>query len=221
MDNVLSKYDITLDHDRVKVLGELENIISEVYSEAERDIYIQNVSKKLGVDPKSIKSDVARILSKKQRSIKKDESQKAMQIAAGYSDKINRDFAKAPTVAKHEEVVLGLLLLFPEHRKLVFEEGIVNEESFFTEFNKRVFNFIKNSYEDNDKTYDLNESFTPEEVGRITKMKLTRMNLTENGEHILRESINSLKSSMQKRSAMETSTASDLESLISKFRSED
>ena len=76
-----------------------------------------------------------------------------MQIAAGYSDKINRDFAKAQTVAKHEEVVLGLLLLFPEHRKLVFEEGIVNEESFFTEFNKRVFNFIKNSYEDNDKTY--------------------------------------------------------------------
>ena len=221
MDNVLSRYDITLDHDRVKALGELENIISEVYSEAERDIYIQNVAKKLGVDPKSVKGDIVRIIGKKQRSYIKSEGQRALQSAAGYSDKINRDFAKAPTVAKHEEVILGLLLLFPEHRKLVFEEGLLDDNSFFTEFNKRVFISIRDAYENTDQTYDPNESFTPEEVGRITKMKLTRMSLTENGEDILRESINSLKSSMEKRSARETSTASDLESLISKFRSED
>lgn len=220
MDNILSKHDINLPQDRVKVIALLENEISTVYSEAERDVYIQMVSKKLGVDQKSIKSDVARIIQKNIRSFKQTEGLKARQTAAGYSDKVNPDFAKAPAIAKHEETVIGLLLLFAEHRKSVFEKDILTEDNFFTDFNKRIFIYIRDSYLNGDVFPNLNEIFNPDEVGRITKIKNERMKLANNGDEVLSESINALKSSIKKKTAENASTPDQLAELIKKIRSE-
>lgn len=220
MDNILSKHDINLPQDRVKVIALLENEISTVYSEAERDVYIQMVSKKLGVDQKSIKSDVARIIQKNIRSFKQTEGLKARQTAAGYSDKVNPDFAKAPAIAKHEETVIGLLLLFAEHRKSVFEKDILTEDNFFTDFNKKIFIYIRDSYLNGDVFPNLNEIFNPDEVGRITKIKNERMKLANNGDEVLSESINALKSSIKKKTAENASTPDQLAELIKKIRSE-
>ena len=41
LSKVLGKYDINLPQDKINALHELENIISAVYSVAERDVYIQ------------------------------------------------------------------------------------------------------------------------------------------------------------------------------------
>ncbi|MBQ9070287.1 MAG: DNA primase [Clostridia bacterium] len=220
MENILSKFDINLPQDRVKVLNMLENEISAFYSEAERDIYIQMVSKTLGVEAKSIKSDVQRIIQKNIKTFKASESERARQAAAGYRDKVNPDFAKAPTVAKHEEVVVGLLLLFAEHRKKVFENSLLDESDFFTELNKRIFAYIKESYLKGDVFADLNEIFTPEEVGRITKIKLSRMELVNNGDEVLVDSIKALKSSMQKKTSATAETFDQLTDFINKMRSE-
>ena len=220
MENIFSKYDINLSQDKIKALELLENEISTVYSEAERDIYIKIVADKLGVEPKSVKSDVQRIIQRNTRNYKKSEGERARQTAAGYSDKVNPDFAKAPTIARHEEVVLGLLLLFAEHRKAVFSQGKLTALDFFTDLNRRIFEYIKLSYENGDNFADLNEIFTPEEVGRITKIKLARMNLSDNGDTVLCESINSLKSSMAKKTATATTTANDLMALITRMREE-
>ncbi len=220
MDNILAKHDINLPHDKVNALGELEREISRVYSEAERDVYIKIVSKKFDVDAKSIKSDVERIINKNIREYKKSEEERAKQTVAGYSDKINPDFAKAPAVAKHEEIILALLMLYPEHRKTVFGENLLRIDDFFTDFNKRVFESIEKAYREFGDLPDFNEFFSPEEVGRITKMKLTRMALSANGDEVLRESISSLKSSMQKKNSSGTSTFEDLTNLINKMRGE-
>lgn len=219
-ENIISKYDLNIPKDKISAVNELEKVISEVYSEAERDIYIHIVSEKLKIDSKGIKADIDRMIYKRQRSDKKAEEQRIRQAAAGYGDKVNPDYVKAPSVAKSEEVILGLLLLFPEHRKKVFEEELINAEDFFTELNRRIFTYIKNSYSASDSFSDLNEHFTPEEVGRITKLKLSRMNLENNGDGVLRESINSLKSSMQKKSAENVTTADALAKLISKYRAD-
>lgn len=218
MENILSKYDISLAQDKVKILAMLENEISAFYSEAERDIYIQMTAKKIGVDPKSIKSDVQRLIQKNFRAFKQTEAQKARQSAAGYADKVNPDFAKAPSVAKHEEAIIALLLLFSEHRKKVFSESLLSVDDFFTDLNKRIFTYIENSYNNGDEFADVNEIFTPEEVGRITKVKLTRMALGNNGEEVLLETINALKSSMQKKTAANATTFDDLRMLINKQR---
>ena len=220
MDNVLAKYNITVSAERVKALNELEKIISEIYSAAERDIHIQTVSKALGVDAKSIKTDVERIISKNIKEYKQKESKKMQQDSLGYSDKVNTDFIKAPAVAKNEEAVLGLLLLYPEHRKTVFEGERLTADDFFTDFNKKVFSYIESSYYRDDSMLDMNDAFTSDEVGRITKMKISRMQLTDNGADVLESCIQNLKSSINKKKSEKTNTYEGLQALLNKKRQE-
>ena len=215
LENILSKYDINLPQDKVKALHECEKLISETYSTAERDIYIQNISKLFGVDAKSIKSDVDRIIAKAATARRKEESNKIKQDAIGYSDKVNPDYIKAPAAAKNEETLLGLLLLYPEHRKKVFEEGLVDEADFFTDLNKRIFCYLRDAYHSGDESHlDMDACFTPDERGRITKMKLNRMELTENGVDVLLEIIDRLRRSVSKKNNEKNSSLDSLTRLL-------
>ena len=216
MENILSKYDINISQDKIKALYELEKVVSEIYSVAERDIHIQTISKTFNVDAKSIKTDVERIISKNLMEYKQKESQKMQQDSIGYSDKVNTDFIKAPAVAKNEEAVLGLLLVYPEHRKSVFENQRLTVDDFFTEFNKRVFSYICESYGNDDSMTDINDVFTSDEVGRITKMKINRMQLSDNGENVLDDCIRNLKSSVEKKKTEKTNTYEGLKALLDK-----
>jgi len=219
VDNVLSRYDINLPQDKIKALHEIEKLISGVYSSAERDIYIRSIAKMFEVDAGSIKQDVERLISKAAFARKRDESQRARQDAAGYSDKVNPDFIKAPAVARHEETVLGLLLLYPEHRKAVFEGGLLSDGDFITSLNKRIFDYLRSAYlERGDSHADLNENFSEDEMGRITKMKIARMQLTENGDAVLTESIEMLKRSINKTETKKTNTLEALNALLSRKR---
>ena len=219
LENILSRYDINVSQQKIKALHESEKLISETYSSAERDIYIQRVSKIFDVDVKSIKSDVDRIIARAAYTRKKEESQKVKQDAIGYSDRVNPDFVKAPAVAKNEEALLGLLLLYPEHRKKVFEEQLVSEDDLFTELNRRVFSYLKDSYfEREDSHTDMNEFFSADETGRITRMKLSRMGLTENGTEVLLDSISTLKNSVRKKKAEKNSSLESLEKLLTDKR---
>ena len=219
MDSVLSKYDINLPQDRINALAELEKLISDVYSKAERDIYIQTVAEKIDVSPKSVRDDVERMYERKQNNFKKSENEKLKQQAAGYSDRVNPDYAKAPGVASNEENVLGLMLLYPEHRRKVFEESLLSVEDFFTDLNRRIFEYLKNEYFSVDsESVDLNSVFTPDEVGRMTKMKISRMQLVDNGLDVFMESIELLKKSMLKKSIETTNTFDALNNLINSMR---
>ncbi len=219
VDKILSKYDLNLVDDKVRALGEITDLIADAYSSTERDIYIQTISANIGVDRDSLTKDVTKALQKRAKLYKKAESEKARENILGYQDKVNPDFAKAPAIAKSEELVLGLLLLYPNHRKVVFDEDLLTEDDFFTELNKRVFAFVKGVYFGDDFSYDrLDEDFDPGEVGRITKMKIARMELTENGDDVLRDAIASLKGGMYKKQAKATTTFEGLDALINKIR---
>ena len=219
MNGILSKYNIDNPQDRINAVGELERLISDIYSKAERDIYINYIAKKFDVKPDSISQDVERFVAKRERARRAEESRKKIQEAAGFGDKVNVDYAKAPSVATAEENVLGLMLLYPEYQKRVFEEKLISDEDFFTELNRRIFKFLMETYflEEN-APIDINEKFSPEEIGRITKMKLARMQLTDNGVEILNESIKSLKSAIKKKDAESVSTMDELDNLLNSLR---
>ena len=215
LDNILSKYDITIPNDKIKALHECEKLISETYSSAERDIYIQTISKIFGVEAKSIKSDVDGMIARAVSAKRREQSSKVKQDAIGYSDKVNPDYIKAPAAAKNEETLLGLLLIYPEHRKKVFEEGLVDETDFITELNRRIFNYLKDAYFNGDDSHlDMDSVFTPDERGRITRMKISRLELTENGEAVLIESIDRLKRSVSKKHNEKNSSMDSLKDLI-------
>ena len=215
LDAILAKYDINLQADKVKALAESEKLISETYSSAERDLYIQTVSKLFGVEVKSVKNDVDKMISKAERQWKKEESSRVKQEAVGYTDKVNPDFAKAPAVARNEENLLGLLLMYPEHRKTVFDGGLVGADDFITDLNKRIFSYLEKAYfEQDDSHFDIDDNFTTDERGRMARMKSVRMELSENGDKVLRDSIDNLKKSVSKKQNEKNSSMEDLLNLI-------
>ena len=55
LDNVLSKYDINIPQDKINALKDTENLISNVYSRAEQDIYINSVAKTFDVKYENIR----------------------------------------------------------------------------------------------------------------------------------------------------------------------
>ena len=219
MESILSRFDLNIPQDKINALLELEKMISWVNSKAERDIYIQSVSKKIGVEPQSVRDDVERLVKKNINAQRKGDNEKLRQQAAGYGDRVNPDYAKAPAVAGNEENVLGLLLLYPEHRKKVFLDNLLGTDDFFTDLNRRVFEYTRLLFESPEgENLDVNFHFTPDEVGRISKMKISRMNLTDNGDEVLLESITMLKDAMRKKNATAATTYEALNDLINSMK---
>ena len=218
-DRVLSKYNLDIPQEKINALSEMSAMIAGFYSAAERDVYVRATAKRLGVSAEALTRDVEGIVRRNAKTYAKEQAQKARQETAGFADRVNADFVKAPTVAKNEENVLGLLLLFPNHRRKIFEENMLSAEDFFTEFDKKVFLFLKKAYETGeDPVARMNEVFTPEEVGRLTKIKLARMELTDNGDDVLQDAVSALKASYAKKQAESTNTYEGLNALLESIR---
>ena len=217
MERILSKYNVDFPQEKIQALTELVEMISGFYTEVERDVYIQAVSKQLNVPFNSVKNDVNQKVQQKKRQYKKEESQKVRQAATGIGDKVNMDYAKAPAVAKNEESVLGLLIMYENHQKKVFEEKLLSAEDFYTDLNRSIFAYMQECYQSGVQP-NFDEKFPAEVVGRIARMKISRMDLTENGDGVLLETIASLKDAMKRKSAEGVSTMEALNSLIAKQR---
>lgn len=219
LDRILEKYNLAIPNDKVKALHEAEKLISETNSSAERDIYIADIAIKFEVDRSSVKVDVEKIISQRIRKFKKDESNKVKQDAVGYYDKINPDYIKQPAIAKNEESLLGLLIFHPEHMKTTVEQKLILPEDFYTEFNRRIFEtLLECYYEGKELVSIVNERFSPDEVGRIKRMQISRMNLSNNGDDVLRDLISTLKSSVMRATAQKTETIDGLSSLIDSLK---
>ncbi len=195
MDSVLTRHNISIPDEKIKACSELCTMISEIYSSAEREVYISAVSDKLGIPKDSIRADISRILKKKKSDFKNQETQKIIRQSAGFGDRINPDYAKNIAAAKAEESVLGMLLLYPEHRKAVIEETCeLSADNFFTDFGKRVFNSIIETAKSGIFEIGLlGEYFSPEEQGRIMRIQLLRSQLSDNGTETFNESVSALK----------------------------
>ena len=219
LDAILSKYDISLPQDKINALADVEKLISEVNSMAERDVYIGVVAKKFDVQAVSIRADIDKIISKREFNYKRNQTQKVRQETAGYSDRINPDFLKSPAVARNEETVLGLMLLFPNHRKKIFDESLLSADNFMTDLNKRIFSYIERAYrEGDDHLITINQEFTAEEIGRISRMKIRRMELSSNDDAVLYECIDNLKKSVDKKTSETTDTIDKLNAILSRKR---
>lgn len=222
LESILSRFDITMPQDKIDALSEIVKLISSVYYAAEREIYIQNVAKKFGIEAAAIRNDVERTIARNRAAQKKQMQQREQQQTIGYSDKINPDFIKAPAVAKNEEAVLSLLLLYPEHRKRVFDGELLTESDFFTDFNKRIFNYLKDAYLSGDeRLVTKSEFFTPDEMGRITRITASRSELSDNGDAVLNECIIALKRSVEKKNTEKTNTIDSLADFLSKKRNDE
>ena len=200
LERVLSQYPLTDAQNRIRAANALVSIIAGVYSAAERDVYLHMTAEKLGIAAASLKSDIARAMAKKKNEYAKKERQSAMQASMGYADTVNPDAVRMPAVASAEEHILGLLLLYPEYDDSVRSGKCdLTEEDFGTEFGKKVFRYLMSAPPDTRE--DKNSLFSPEEIGRMQKMELRRLQLTQNGYEVFLECINNLRRLRRKDAA--------------------
>ncbi len=222
LEGVLSKHDVTLVDEKVKAAAELCQIISEVWSASERDVYIGIVSEKLAIPRDSLKDDVTRAMKARERNRSKEEMQEVLRTTAGFGDRINADKVRNAAAVNTEENILGLLLLYPENLKAVKNgTAALTADDFYSDFNRRVFTETTARYSEA-AAFDygtLAEVFDPDEMGRITSMIVRRQQLSENGAGLLADMIERLKAeTKQKRLDESGDTVAAIDDILARAR---
>ncbi len=217
LQTVLSRHDVSVADERIKAANELSEIIARIPSAAEREVYISIVAEKLKLSTDSISGDVERIRRHQAKAGKQQESRQAQLSAMNLGDKINPEAAGSVQAAAAEETIIGLLLMYAEHRTAV-KKGIVSltPDCFVTTFNRRAFEAIM-ALEKSEEGYDfslLGESFSPDEMGRLAKLEQKRRSLTENGTTVLRGAIETLAAAKEKKAVKEAPVMDSLQMLL-------
>lgn len=180
-DSIKAKNDIKTTDGKVKAASEIGEVISRVYSNVERDIYIRRISEDLGVPYESMRADVERRMRKNAASEKKEERRQILRKTEGFADSVNPDAVRNKRAAGAEEALLGILLAYPELIKEYKNSPFfLKPDELFTSFGRRIYEAVT---EENDAPFDigvLNEKFTPDEMGRISAMIAARCELTKN-----------------------------------------
>lgn len=201
LSNVLGNYDLNLAEEKIKAANEVCVILADIYSNVERSVYVAVAAERLGVVKESLVNDIERICKIRQKEYGKKQSMQIQMSARGISDRINPDAVKNIQAARAEETILGMLLLFDEHRAAVVNGKIsLCSEDFFTDFGRRVFEKIYDLQisENGFKRAFMGEDFTLDEMSRILKLEMQRGELTSNGADVLIAAIDSLNSAKEK-----------------------
>ena len=206
MENVLARYDLNVTEGKIRAARELCGVIAEVLSAVEREIYVKKAAAALGLSEDGLAGDVNRIRAKKRKEREQKEHREVILSARNFGDRVNPDAAKDPAAAAAEDVVLGLLLLYPEHRAAVVAGRVpLRAEDFFTDLGKRAFSAITDM-ENSDSGFlfsAMGEQFASDEMGRFVRLMREREELQNNGEGVLASAAQALRDMRGRREAKE------------------
>ena len=218
MDTVLAGHDVASATGKINAAKELVAIIAQTASGVEREVYINAAAAKLSVSADVLANDVKRHRAKMAREFKQKESRDLKMSARNFGDHLNPDAAKNPTADAAERIALGLLLLYPEHRRAVCDGTVaLSAEQFFTSLGRRAFEAIC-EMENSEQGFDfsaLGESFTPDEMGRLVRLQQDRQALSDNSVQVLQSAAAALAAERQKLLERESG---DLQSEIERRR---
>ncbi len=215
VDSVLSKYNINNIDQKVKALAEIAIVLADIPQKTERELYMRQIAQELDVKVENIESDVSRAIKKQQKKYKEDTSKSIIRQTAGYSDKVNPDFAKNVQAAKAEEHILALLMLYEEHRRNTISGKLLSADDFITDFGKRAFEKITELESSGQYSESaLGEFFNIDEMSRLKKIQIDRASLTNNSGSVFMDCINSLKK--EKEGTQKNGETEDVLSLITR-----
>ena len=221
LDGVLNRYNIKEPEDRIKAAAELCGMVARVWSSAEREVYLQAVSERLGLPIDSLRRDVERAQARIQRDRHQSEARAARMSALALDDRVNPEAAGNIRAAAAEDTVLGLMLLYQEHRREGPEGAVsLTADDFVTAFNRRVFEAIM-ELENSDGGFStdvLGEQFDPDEMGRLAKLAQARRNLSENGQSVLKAAVRTLQDEKNAVTKDDAPPEDSLERLLEKKR---
>ena len=141
--------------------------LAELRSDTERTVYISEAAAVSGQQVSAITSLVKDKMDKNKYYRQKEEEKKLIRGEVK-RDAINPEAIKYPTEEKAERGIIAFLFHSPD--RLADVETKLNEEDFPTEFNRRVYKFVRERIKSGN-TVDISSAgseFTAEEMGRIS-----------------------------------------------------
>ena len=210
-DAIFSRHDLMATGGRLKASEEICALIATAPSQIEREVYITQTAPKLGLTVDVMRNNINRILGKMKASEQAKNLNTIKMSIQNYGDRINPDAVKNVAANACEEGILGMLLLYDEHRAAVANGKIdLRAEDFFTDLGRRIFEAIMElQASDGGFLFSLlGESFSPDEMGRIGRMVRAREPLSDNGTRVFREYVDRLREAT--RGGKSTSNLDDL-----------
>ena len=173
LNTIKIKHNINTPQGKVKYLTDCINVLASITNKIEREVYCSKLAEQCEISKNSIILQVEEFEKKQKKVSEKNQFKEIKMNMLGYKDKVNPSMSKYPIVVKSEESIIGIILLNPDYLEKVSAD--LSEEDFVSDFNKKVFIYIKNSIKNNITDLSLilsniNNEFSLEEISRITKI---------------------------------------------------
>lgn len=210
--------DLATDDGKVKYLSAAAEILAEIGSPVEVDVYASRLAHELGVDKLAIQSQVKykREGLKKRRAVKREQEQTRLLIN-GQNTK-NPERAQHLRAAKAEETLIASLMRNPDfYNKL--KDGL-SADYFVTALNRRIFSVVLSRLEEggNTEPYFLSFEFTPDEMDEVERIFRSAAQLSNTVDECA-DCIKILKEEKNKPETVKASELSD-EDFAKLFRSD-
>lgn len=204
--NARKGIDLTSDDGKVKYLSAAADVLAEIGSPVEVDVYASRLANELGVDKLAIQSQVKykREGLKKRRKAQREQEQQRM-LLNGQNTR-NPERASHLRAAKAEEMLIASLMRNPDfYNKL--KDGL-SADYFVTSLNKRIFSVILSRLEEggNTEPYFLSSEFTPDEMAEVERIFRSSAQLSNTPE----ECADCIKILKEEKNKPETIRASEL-----------
>jgi DNA primase len=184
LNKIKSKYNLKVADQKVQFLNEGMNLLSNLESDIERDIYASKLSEETGVSKESIISGIKNLLKRNRQSYRKKEFRKIQTDLTGRDDKINPEHKDAPRATNAEEAIISFLINHTEVYNIVTAH--ITKDDFVTEFNRRLFVYVSEriamGYE---PLTQVSQDFTPEEVNKIYEIVRKCLSISSSQEAIM------------------------------------
>lgn len=171
------KYDLKTNDGKAKFLVAVAEILSAGNS-IEQDIYANKLVSELSVSKDAIMQEIKKSYRRRSNAQKKEQFNEIVRETVTQKDSVNPERPKHYRAARAEETLIATLMQNPDFYDKIKDK--ISEDIFVTEFNRRVWSVLSERLE-NGKSVDItffSSSFTPEEMGRISKIVSMRSQLS-------------------------------------------
>lgn len=162
--------DMNKDTDRIEYLKRCFNVLSEISSPIEREVYISKVASENNIAKSVVEQEVSTIIRKRTGAYKKREWNRTVNFTDRKTDKLNPNENTLPREVKAEKGILSFIFMNPDQADWVSER--LPAEKFVSDINRRIYIFLLNKIKSSEdySISSFHDEFSSDEMGKISEI---------------------------------------------------
>lgn len=220
IDKLREAHDLTDTAQKMEYIDKASDVIARLPSEIEREIYAGTLAKELEIPVDTVRADIKR----RRKSMEKTERRRSVsderRQVTGSSDRVNVQRRENLLASRAEEMLIVILYRNPDLLDEITAK--ISGADFITDFNRKVFNFITESFKNDLSLQNLsfNSEFDSAQTSKIMFLLNTAV-LSDDVRTQADDCINTIKSQGNKKIDAAQLDARELMSLIKKETKKD